>query len=348
MSVQLREAAGVDRVASPGPAPGPLLLAGDVGGTKTMLALVNGGGEVLAEMTFASRDHAAPDDVMRAFLGRVSTPVDGVCLSVAGPVIDGRASITNLPWVLDEDRLAASLGTGPVRLINDLQATAYALSSLRPDQLCTLHPGTPEPSGTRAVIAVGTGLGEGALLSDGDGREAALPSEGGHTDFAPRDATQRGLLAWLQRQYEHVSYERVCSGHGIPNLYHYLRARTGIAEPAWLTAALAAADDPTPVIADAGLRGACPVSRRTLSLFAAILGAEAGNLALRTLATGGVFVGGGIPPKLRPVLRGRAFREGYLRKGVMSDVVARFPVHLILEPRAALLGAARYAAAARA
>lgn len=325
---------------------GPLLLAGDIGGTKTVLALVAPGGRVVAEATFASRDHADFDEIVRAFRHRHPAAADRVCLSVAGPVIDGRAEITNLPWLLDERRLATSLGVGSVHLTNDLQATASALAVLRADQLRTLHAGEPEPGGTRAVIAVGTGLGEAALIT-GDGGERALPSEGGHTDFAPRDALQRGLLAWLQREWEHVSYERVCSGHGIPNIYRFLRHQSGIAEPAWLAAAFAATDDPTPTIAAAGMaRGdrACPVCRRTLAVFAAILGAETGNLALRTLATGGVYVGGGIPPRLQPVLRGRAFREGYLRKGVMSHVVARIPVHLILEPRAALLGAARHAA----
>jgi len=348
MSVQLRDEVdtgiGGGGVAN---GAGPLLLAGDIGGTKTVLALVAPDGAVVSEATFASRDHAEFDEIVLAFRRRFPAVVERVCLSVAGPVIDGRAEITNLPWVLDEERLAASLSVGSVHLMNDLQATAYALATLRPEQLHPLHRAQAEPGGTRAVVAVGTGLGEAALIA-GERGELALPSEGGHTDFAPRGAVQRGLLAWLQHEYEHVSYERVCSGHGIPNIYRYLRERGGTPEPAWLSAAFAATDDPTPVIAAAGLRGGgdgCPVCRRTLSVFAAILGAEAGNLALRTLATGGVFVGGGIPPRLRPVLLGRAFREGYLRKGVMSDLVARIPVHLILEPRAAVLGAARYAAA---
>ncbi|HEX8903961.1 MAG TPA: glucokinase, partial [Longimicrobiaceae bacterium] len=228
-------------------------------------------------------------------------------------------------------------------LVNDLQATAYAIPHLRPDQVTQLLGGDGDPGGVRAVVAVGTGLGEAMLVPGRDGC-VALPTEGGHTDFAPRTALQRRLLAHLQRTHEHVSYERVCSGVGIANLYRFLAAEADAQPPAWLSARLAAGGDVTPALVEAGLNreSGCTICRRTLRLLAAILGAEAGNAALRALATGGVYLGGGIPPRILPMLRGRAFREGFLRKGPMSRLMERIPVHVILEPRAALLGAARY------
>lgn len=323
-----------------------LLLAGDVGGTKTVLALVRGcgaGTEVVAEAVFPSREYASLETVLAAFRAAYPAPVARAAFSVAGPVIDGHAHITNLPWRMDEGRLAQGLGVDRVLLVNDLQATAYAIPHLRADQLTELLPGEADPAGVRAVVAVGTGLGEALLVPSPDGF-LALPTEGGHTDFAPRGAVQRRLLAELARVHEHVSYERVCSGMGIASLYHYLAARSPSPPPPWLAARLAAGGDVTPAIVDGGMdaeRG-CPVCRRTLRLLAAILGAEAGNAALRGLATGGVYLGGGIPPRILPVLRGPAFRAGFLQKGPMSRLMARIPVHVILEPRAPLLGAARY------
>lgn len=333
----VRQPVGVDE---------PLLLAGDVGGTKTMLALVDPGEgrtRVVAEATFASREFATLEDAVDAFRQRNPAPVGRAAFSVAGPVLHGRARITNLPWLLDAEGLRAHLNASHVLLVNDLQATANAIPHLGPDQLATLREGTADPNGVRGVVAVGTGLGEAMLVPTPGGFEA-LPTEGGHTDFAPRGALQRALLAFLQREFEHVSYERVCSGHGIPNLYRFLAPHSSTPAPPWLTDRLAAADDPTPVIVEAGLRrsGGDAACRATLRVLAAILGAEAGNVALRMLATGGVYIGGGIPPRILPALRSRAFLEGFRRKGPMSQLVGRIPVHVILEPRAALLGAARY------
>lgn len=325
---------------------GGLLLAGDIGGTKTVLALVaerEDGARIVAEATFPSREYASLCAVIAAFRATHPGPVIRAAFSVAGPVIGGEAHITNLPWCLREPELAQSLGVDGVLLVNDLQATAFALPHLRADQVTQILPGEPEPRGVRAVVAVGTGLGE-AMLVPGGGGCVALPSEGGHTDFAPRTALQRRLLAELQRVHPHVSYERVCSGNGIANLYRFLSARAAAAPPAWLAARLAAGGDITPAVVDAGTRreGGDPTCRRALRLLAAIMGAEAGNAALRSLATGGVYLGGGIPPRILPVLRGRAFREGFLRKGPMSRLMSTIPVYVILEPRAALLGAARY------
>lgn len=330
---------------SPAAAGEGLLLAGDIGGTKTVLALVAVGerARIVAETVFPSRGFASLEAVVAAFRAAHPGAVGRAAFSVAGPVIGGVAHITNLPWSLRAAPLAQALGVGEVLLVNDLQATAYALPHLRPEQVAPLLEGRAEPRGVRAVVAVGTGLGEAMLVPGGDGF-VALPTEGGHTDFAPRSALQRGLLAELQRVHGHVSYERVCSGMAIAGLYRFLATRSAEAPPQWLAARLAAGGDVTPALVRAGLsreRG-CAVCRRMLRLLAAILGAEAGNAALRTLATGGVYLGGGIPPRILAVLRGRAFREGFLRKGPMSRLMESIPVSVILEPRAALLGAARY------
>jgi glucokinase len=323
-----------------------LLLAGDIGGTKTVLALVagcGGGARVVAEATFPSREYATLETVVAAFRATHPAAIHRAAFSVAGPVIGGRAHITNLPWCLDEPALAQAFGVERVLLVNDLQATAYAIPHLGPEQVTQLLEGEPDPDGVRAVVAVGTGLGEAMLVPDVDGF-LALPTEGGHTDFAPRGALQRRLLAHLSRAHGHVSYERVCSGMGITTLYRFLAERAPEPPPPWLAARLAAGGDVTPAIVEGGTNPerSCPVCRRTLRLLAAILGAEAGNAALRGLATGGVYLGGGIPPRIVPVLRGRAFRQGFREKGPMSRLMARIPVHVILEPRAALLGAARY------
>ncbi len=324
-----------------------LLLAGDIGGTKTVLALVaeeGGGARVVAEAVFPSREYASLETVAAAFRAAHPAPIRRAAFSVAGPVIGGSAHITNLPWRLDERCLAEHLGVERVRLVNDLQATAYAIPQLSAEQVTPLLPGEADPDGVRAVVAVGTGLGEAMLVPDPAGF-LALPTEGGHTDFAPRNGLQRRLLAHLSRTSEHVSYEHVCSGMGITTLYRFLADLPGAPPPPpALAARLAAGGDVTPALVQAGLdpRNGCAVCRQALRLVASILGAEAGNAALRSLATGGVYLGGGIPPRILPILRGRAFREGFLRKGPMSRLMARIPVHVILEPRTALLGAARY------
>jgi glucokinase len=324
-----------------------LLLAGDIGGTKTVLALVSRCGsstQVVAEAVFPSREYASLETVLEAFLHAHPAAIRRAAFSVAGPVIGGHAHITNLPWRLDEGVLAAALGVDGVLLVNDLQATAYAIPHLGPEQVTQILGGEADPDGVRAVVAVGTGLGEAMLVPDPAGF-LALPTEGGHTDFAPRGALQRRLLASLSAASEHVSYEHVCSGMGIATLYRFLADLPGAPPPPpALAARLAASGDVTPALVQAGMdpAGGCAVCRRTLLLLAAILGAEAGNAALRSLATGGVYLGGGIPPRILPLLRGRAFRDGFLRKGPMSRLMRRIPVHVILEPRAALLGAARY------
>ncbi len=322
-----------------------MLLAGDIGGTNTRLAIVSidgGPRRPLAQATLPSAAHPSLDALVRTFLDSGVHPVDRACFGVAGPVVEGRVNVTNLPWVIDAGHLQASLRLSSVRLLNDVQALAYALPLLGAKDLHTLNPGEAVAGGAMAVIAPGTGLGEAFTIWDGR-RYRAYPSEGGHADFAPIDGRQIGLLQYLLTTFDHVSYERVCSGRGIPSIYAYLKESGFAEEPAWLADRLKAADDPTPVIAAAGL--ADPPSalcRGTMEMFASVLGAEAGNLALKVLATGGVYLGGGIPRRILSVLDGRPFIDAFRAKGRFAALLARIPVHVILNADAALLGAAAY------
>jgi glucokinase len=323
-----------------------LLLAGDVGGSKTVLALLSpdtGTAATVAEATFENRKYVRLEEIVADFLARHPQRPSWASFSVAGPVNDGRVLLSNAGWQLDAEDLRAAFGFASVHLVNDLQATAYAVAHLSSESIHTLQSGRPLPRGARAVLAPGTGLGEAYLLWNGSSYEA-WPSEGGNTDFAPADALQCELLGYLQQQWGHVSTEQVCSGLGIPNLYRFLRDAGVEQEPEWLAERLAGAVDPTPVIADAALRspGASPLCRRTMELFASILAAEAGNMAIRLLASGGVFIGGGIPPRILPFLQCDTFLACFRRKGKFSDAMRHFPVHVILEPRAAMIGAGHY------
>ena len=321
-----------------------MLLAGDIGGTKTNLAVFSpedGPRAPLAETTFPSADYPSLEALVREFLAQVSLPVERASFGVAGPVVASRATITNLPWVMEEAQLQEALNLSSVRLLNDLAAIAHAVPFLEPADLHTLNVGQPTLGGAIAVIAPGTGLGEAFLTWDGT-RYRAHASEGGHADFAPTNPFEVELLRYLQDRFEHVSYERVCSGRGLPNVYAYLKDSGYADEPAWLTEQLAVADDPTPGIVNAALgdERPCELCVATLNAFVSILGAEAGNLALKVLATGGVYLGGGIPPRILPALEQERFMEALRRKGRMSDLLARVPVHVILNPKVALLGAA--------
>jgi glucokinase len=256
-------------------------------------------------------------------------------------VAAGRAEITNLPWVMDETQLQEALNLSAVRLLNDLASIAHAVPFLEPDDLHTLNEGQPVPDGAIAIVAPGTGLGEAYLTWDGS-RYRPHASEGGHTDFAPNNPLEVELLRDLQDRFEHVSYERVCSGRGVPNIYVHFKDSGYAEEPSWLAEQLAEADDPTPVIVNAALDGEkpCELCVATLNTFVSILGAEAGNLALKVLASGGVYLGGGIPPRILPALEDEQFMEAFRRKERMSDLLADMPVHVILNPKIALLGAA--------
>jgi glucokinase len=322
-----------------------MLLAGDIGGTKTDLAMYtpqDGPRVPHARAEFRSARYPNQEAMVREYLGRVKLPVDRACFAVAGPVIAGQAKVTNLPWVIDAATLAQDLQLTAVYLLNDLEAIAGAVPLLEPSELHVLNAGAPAHGGTIAVIAPGTGLGEAFLTWDGT-RYRAYASEGGHADFAPTNPLQAGLLRSLWGQYDHVSFETVCSGLGIPHIYTYLRNQGAAPESPDVTAQLATAADPTPVIVEGALHPTtpCPLCVATLDTFASILGAEAGNLALKVLATGGVYLAGGLPMRMIPLLDAGGFVRAFRRKGRFADLLARVPIHALIG-RAALIGAAGY------
>lgn len=320
-----------------------LILVGDIGGTKTVLALFSPSAETpvpVAEDVFPSREYASLEACVETFLAGRDVTVREACFGVAGPVDGGQARITNLPWRIDAAVCGEVMGCTRVKLLNDLAAIANAVPYLGPDDLYLLNEGERAEGGSMAVIAPGTGLGEAFLTWDGT-HYRAYASEGGHTDFGPTNAQEAGLLAYLQERLGHVSYEQVCSGMGIPNLYAYLKDSGFAEEPDWLGAELAAVSDKTPVIVSAALNTdrPCPLAAEVLRLFVSILGAEAGNLALKVYATGGVVLGGGIPPRILPALETPGFMEAFRSKGRFEDVLARMPIHVIKNPKVALLGA---------
>jgi glucokinase len=324
-----------------------MLLAGDVGGTKTILAQYEKsteGLERVRERIFPSADYASLDEIVAEFLLDQSVPLEAACFGVAGPVIDGCSRITNLPWVIDERSLAATMGVARVKLLNDLQAMALGLLRLGPEEWVELNPHAEPATGNRAVLAAGTGLGEAILYWDGLNYHP-LATEGGHADFAPNDPLEEGLLAYLRQKFGgHVSYERILSGPGIVNVYEYLRQSGHAPETPEFAAVLAAADDPAREISRYGLEDGDALARASLRLFARIYGAEAGNLALKCMARGGVLIGGGIAPKILPALTDGAFMEGFCDKGRFSGFMSTIPVRVALNPSTGLLGAADYAA----
>jgi glucokinase len=318
-----------------------MLLAGDVGGTKSDLAVFDAGTgprEPLARKQFHSAGYPSLEAIVREFLGGIDLSVDRACFGVPGPVVDGHAVTTNLPWTLDEATLARELGLNHVHLLNDLGATAYAIPILGASDLHTLRAGTRAAGGAIAIVAPGTGLGEAFMTWDGHGY-VAQPSEGGHVDFAPVTPEQVGLLTFLQGRLDHVSYERVCSGIGIPNIYEYLAA--GIVEVDDVAIELKTAPDRTRAVVETALAKRSPLCIATLEMFVSILGSEVGNLALKVLATGGIYLAGGIPRRILPLLEGKAFLDAIQSKGRFSEMLARLPVHVITGD-AALIGVANY------
>jgi glucokinase len=321
-----------------------LLLAGDIGGTKTALAVYSaerGARDPLLEAEFPSARYPSLGVMVREFLAEADLPIERASFAVAGPVIAGSSKVTNLPWLLGEADLAAELQLRSVHLLNDLEAIAGATAVLGSPDLHLLNVGDPAAGGALTVIAPGTGLGEAFLIWDGT-RYRAFPSEGGHADFAPTTELQAGLFLHLLRRFGHVSTERVCSGPGLLNIYQYLRDSGHAPESAELARGLAAAaGKEPPLICDAALRrpDPDPLSRAALDLFVSILGAEAGNLALKVLGIGGVYLAGGIPPRILPALGDDRFMRAFVAKGRLGKVLARVPVHVVTL-RAALLGAA--------
>lgn len=322
-----------------------MILAGDIGGTNSRLALFEVDGQRLRrvdEARLPSRGSSSLEDVLDAFLMPRGARVEVAGFGLPGPVKDGRVVTTNLPWVVDQARLRAHLKLDTVTLLNDIEAFSHGLAALDDDDLFVLNAGDPLACGNRAVIAAGTGLGEAGLFWDGR-HHHPFATEGGHTDFSPTDDLQFGLLRFLQERHGRVSWERVVSGPGLVNIHHYLRDVAQVATPAALPPDLVH-DDPAATIANAALARACPLAMRTLDLFVMLYGAEAGNLALKMMALGGVFLGGGIAPKILPKLQEPTFLHAFTGKGRMRTLVESIPVKVVLRDDTGLLGAARHAA----
>lgn len=323
-----------------------MLIAGDIGGTNTRLAFYSGPDKVRepAHMReFPSEKYAGLAEVVREYLGELGQSPSAASFDVAGPVKDGRAHLTNLPWQIDADELARELGLKTVGLINDLKAVAYAVPHLEASELRIVNQGRAEPHGPLAVLAPGTGLGEAFLVWSG--REyIACASEGGHADFAALDPLQGALREYLSGKFDHVSFERVCSGSAIPGIYEFFRAREPGLEQPQFAAALGRAEDKAPPIVEAALEAgekSNPLAQKTLELYVSVLGAEAGNLALKILATGGLYLAGGMPPRILPHLCDGRFMRAFTAKGRFAEMLAGIPVKVVMA-EAGLIGAALY------
>ena len=323
-----------------------LILAGDIGGTKTHLALFSIQGVKLQfelKKTFPSKRYRGLEPVVEEFLAGQKGSISRACFGIAGPVVGGQVKTPNLPWVVDSAKIAQRFKLDSVALLNDLEAAAYGIFTLESRELLTLNEGVSGQRGNKVLIAAGTGLGEATLYDDGRDHHPSA-SEGGHGDFAPTDETQIDLLRYLIKKFRHVSYERVVSGPGIANIYGFLRDSGRLEEPDWLREKISAAEDMSAVISHEGLAGSSDICAEALSLFVSVYGAEAGNLALRGKATGGVHIGGGIAPKILAKLEDGTFMRAFLDKGRYRDFLSAVPVRVILNDQAALQGAAFYAA----
>ncbi|MDE3201725.1 MAG: glucokinase [Acidobacteriota bacterium] len=323
-----------------------MILAGDVGGTKVHLALydfTNGQLEHRRDEKYPAKEYSGLEEIVKQFLG--GDQVSSACFGVPGPVRNGRLRLTNLPWTLDSRELATSLKIEHVFLINDLEANGYGIAELTAEQIYTLAEGDSSQVGNRALVAAGTGLGEGLLIWNGK-QHIPFPSEGGHADFAPRNEDEIDLLRFLKQKYNgRISFERVVSGMGLTNVYEFLREVRGLEEPAWLVEKLSQADDPNTVITEMALAAKSEICVKALDMFVSVYGAEAGNLALKVLSVGGVYIGGGIAPRILEKLKDGTFMKAFTDKGRLSQLLINMPVRIILESRAALMGAAAYAEA---
>jgi glucokinase len=321
-----------------------MILAGDIGGTNTRLALIeerDGRLVPASKARYRSREYASFETVLRAFVATNPGSIDRAAFGIAGPVHAGVCDATNLPWIVDAARVAREFGIQRVSLINDLEANAWGIATLSSDDVAVLHPGRTGATGNVALISAGTGLGIAGVHWDGM-QHRPFASEGGHVDFAPRNRLEMDLLEFLLRQFPRVSYERVVSGPGLQNIYRFLRETGRGEEPPWLAARLRE-QDPNAVVSQAALSGESALCVQALDLFVALYGAEAGNLALTLLATGGVYLGGGIAPKILPKLKDPVFLNAFMTKGRMRPLLETMPVRVILNDQTALFGAARYA-----
>ncbi len=321
----------------------PLILAADVGGTKSLLTLRHPDGSVIAEQRYISQAFDSLETMVLRFLEESEQPRPrSACFAVAGPVaVEGteqRAQLTNLPWQVDSRQLTVSLGIPNIALLNDFQAIGYSLAALPGSDLSPLHSATAQARGPQLVLGAGTGLGVCLVMPDADD-VTSYPSEGGHMTFAPQDDLQRALLDFLHAGSERISCERLISGPGLVSIYRFLLSRKRQEEDALLAAA-----DPAAAIGEHAVSGGHPTAVEAVTLFNRLYGAFAGDMALACLPSGGVYIAGGIAPKLLPMLQQGAFMEAFFDKGRMARLMQRFPVHVITNPHCGLLGAARYAA----
>lgn len=322
-----------------------MILAGDIGGTNTRLALFEKTGQgfhSVAEKKFPSSSHKNLAEIVQIFLGENAHPVDRACFGVPGPVRGKAATLQNLPWIVDTDDLAHLLEHNRIGLINDLEANAYGLKELDENEFAVLNQGEPNPSGNYAVISAGTGLGQAGIHNE-NGKLRPFATEGGHTDFAPRNEIEMDLLRYLLTKFERVSVERVVSGMGLQNIYEFLRDVKHAEEPSWLAEEIRENGDVGAVVSKCGLDGKAAICDQALDIFISLYGAAGGNLALQILATGGVYLGGGIAPKILPKLKEDKFLKSFTAKGRMRELLEKIPVRVVLNDKAALIGAAHFA-----
>ena len=321
-----------------------MILAGDIGGTNTRLAYfddVDGKLEVIQLTKYLSQDFNNLTDIVRLFVKTYGIKVRSAAFGVAGPVVQGTVHATNLPWVVAGADLKALLGTEEVYLLNDLEANTWGINVLQEEDFIFLNRGNPLACGNAAVISPGTGLGEAGLFWDGK-QFHPFACEGGHADFSPRDPLQVELLDYLMKDWEHVSWERVLSGPGLFNIYRFLRDTGRGDEPHWLADKIKTGDAGK-AITEAAMAGTSELCENAVELFCSLYGSEAGNLALKTMALGGIYLGGGIAPKILPRLRNGSFLREFTEKGRMKSLLQGISVRIILNENAALLGAAHYA-----
>lgn len=309
-----------------------MILAGDIGGTKVNLALYDGKTRAV-EKRYESRSFSGIEEILDDFLTGNVTKLDRACFGVAGQVIEGNCSLTNLSWQIETKLLRKHLGIDAVWLINDLAATAYAIPFLGPEAFAIIQTGTPVSEARVSVVSAGTGLGQAFLVPDKNGKYTIMDSEGGHCDFAPRNELESELLFFLQKKYSRVSIERVLSGPGLLDIYKFFITKH--AEPE-------AVDFPATIV-ERAVAKTCPVCEETVELFVSLYGALAGNLALQYLSKGGVYLGGGIAPKIVPLLQEGGFMQAFLAKGRFEEYLSEIPVKVVMDESAPLLGAAEYA-----
>lgn len=321
-----------------------MILAGEIGATGTRLAAFEKEGsrlQLVVEKTYMSQEHSSLSEIIAAFIKAEGIAAHSACFGVAGPVRRGRSKISNLPWVIDSRDLAKQLKLDSVGMINDLEAYAYGIDGLDSKDFVTLNAGSEDAEGNRAVISARTGLGVAGLYWDGY-RHHPFACEGGHSDFAPRNALEMELLAYLQKKYGRISYERLLSGPGIKNIYDFLRDARKADEPQWLKDQIAAAPDPPAVISQLAQEGKAAICDQTLSIFVSIYGAETGNCALNFLSTGGIFIGGSVAAKNVSKMKDPIFMKSFLDKGRMVDLLKEIPVTIVLNDDSGIIGAARY------